>query len=254
VLVLELQKYDSNIVSKSDMPAIIALLQEIATSHPGFDQGSVSIPDQSRRCHPIDKFYYPDTDCLLPRALQDRFPTHRSVSRALSDQLGIQPLSYLVLDLVEDAFDDDEQMGEDLIDRIRGFLREYDISYALNEFLANADDAHAHEFSILLDCRRPSQVVSGLISPEFYEVQRHHSIVLFNDSTLSDEDFKGLRKVGKGGKAGQSDTHGRHGLGALSFYYFTDVRGLLLHIMLIRYLIPMYTGGDCHIWSICYVP
>ena len=227
MLVLELQKYDSRIVSTLDMPTIIALLQEIATNHPGFDRASVSVPDQSKRSRPINQIYYPDTDCLPPKALQDRFPTHMSISRALSDQLGIQTLSSLVLELVEDAFDDDEQMGEDLIDRIRGFLRDYDISYALNEFLANADDAHAHEFSILLDRRRPSKVVNGLISPEFNEVQRHDSVILFNDSTLSDEDFQGLRRVGRGGKEGQSDTHGRHGLGALSFYYFTDV-GLFL--------------------------
>ncbi len=237
------------------MPAIIPLLQEIAANHPGFDRASVLIPDQSGHSHPISNIYYPDTDCLLPMALQDRLPTHGSVSRALSDQLGIRPLSSVVLDLVEDAFDDDEQMGEDLIDRIRGFLREYDISYAFNEFLANADDARAHEFSILLDCRRLSQVVNGLISPEFYEVQTHDSIILFNDGIFSEEDFKGLRKVGRGGKEGQSDTHGRHGLGALSFYYFTDVRGLLLHIMVIwTYLVPMYSGGDYNIWSICYVP
>ncbi len=43
---------------------------------------------------------------------------------------------------------------------------------------------------------------------------------------LSKGDFIGLRRVGRGGKVDQLDTHGRHGLGALSFYYFTDVRDL----------------------------
>ena len=234
VLILELQEYNPGPVPTLDIPSVIALLQEIATNHPGFDRSDVSVPDQSRCSRPVENTYYPDTDCLLPSALQDKFASHGSVSRALSDQLGIQPLSSLILDLGEDPLDDDdEQMGEDLIDRIRGFLREYDISYALNEFLANADDAHAHNFSILLDRWRPSQAtVHGLISPAFREVQRQDSIILFNDGIFSNEDFSGLRRVGRGGKEGQSDTHGRHGLGALSFYYFTDVRDLL-HIMVI---------------------
>ena len=239
VLILELQKYDPGPIPTLDIPSIIALLQEIATNHPGFDRASVSVPDQSRRSRPIDDTYYPDTECLLPIALQDKFPSHSGVSRALSDQLGIRLLSSLVLDLGEDPLDDDEdeQMGEDLIDRIRGFLREYDIGYALNEFLANADDAHAHWFSILLDRWHPPQaVLSGLISPAFREVQRHDSIVLFNDGIFSDEDFRGLRRVGRGGKEGQFDTHGRHGLGALSFYYFTDVRDLLHDDLITHYV------------------
>ena len=226
VLVLELQKYD--VVSNSDIPAVTALLQEIATYHPSFDRTAISIPGRSGRLHPIDNVYYRDTDCILPSALQDKVASLSGISRSLSDQLGIPCLSSLLLDLGEDEFDDDEQMGEDLVDRIQGFLKEYDIKYAFNEFLANADDAHAKELSVLLLLNRRHQYKpTGFISPAFRQIQMHDSIVLFNDAVLSDEDFKGLRKVGRGGKVGQLDTHGRHGLGALSFYYFTDVRNFL---------------------------
>lgn len=220
---LELQKCD--VVPDSDMPAVTALLQEIATNHPSFDRTTISIPGQSGRLHPIDHVYYCDTDCILPSALQDKVATHSTISRSLSDQLGISCLTSLLLDLGEDEFDDSEQMGEDLVDRIQGFLKEHDIKYAFNEFLGNADDAHAGELSVLLDRRHHPYKLTGLISPAFREVQEQNSIVLFNDAVLSDEDFKGLRKVGRGGKGTQLDTHGRHGLGALSFYYFTNVRG-----------------------------
>jgi sacsin len=95
----------------------------------------------------------------------------------------------------------------------------------MNEFLANADDAGATEFSILLDggdsLHRWKQ---RLITPAFESVQGAPSLVLYNNSTFSREDFKGLLRVGRGGKVELSETHGRHGLGALSFYYFTDVR------------------------------
>ena len=220
-MIRSLRKYKS--FSESDIPAILALLKEISTHRPGLDP-HLLVPAHNGQAYPMHDVYYPDTEDLLPSSLQNKFCTHRGISRALSDGLGIQPLSSLLLEVNEDHFDDDGQMGEDLVDRIQGFLREYDIQYALNEFLANADDARAKRFSIILDCRQLSFSRSGMISPAFHGLQRHASVILFNDAKLTEEDFKGLRRVGRGGKVDNEDTHGRHGLGALSFYYFTDVR------------------------------
>ena len=212
---LELLKYD--VVSNSDMPAVTALLQEIATYHPGFDRTTVWIPGQSGLTHPISNVYFCDTDCIPPTALQDKVPTHSSVSRSLSDELGIPLLSSLLLDLGKDGLDNGEQMGEDLVDRIQGFLKEYDIKYAFNEFLAIANDARAKELSVLLDRRHHPYKSTGLISPAFRRVHMQGSIALFNDAVLSDQDFKCLRKIGRR----------RHGPYGLSFYYFTDVGGFL---------------------------
>ena len=199
------------------MPAVTALLQEIATYHPNFDRTTVSIPGQSGRSHPIANVYFCDTDRIPPAALQDKVPAHTSVSRSLSDELSIPLLSSL-LDLCKDEVDDEEQMGEDLVDRIQGFLEESDIKYAFNEFLANANVARAKELSILLDRRHHPYKRTGLISPAFRRVQTQGSIILFNNAVLSDEDFKCLRKMGRGR---QHDAHGPCGL---SFYHFTDVR------------------------------
>jgi len=225
-MTLELRKYES--VAPSDMPAVTELLSAIVRYYPEFDRTSISVPGQGDRTYPLLNVYYPDTDCLLPLALQDRTATHFGIPRFLSDQLGIPHLSSLLLDLGEDALEDDEQMGEALVDRIQGFLREYDIRYAFNEMLANADDARATELSIMLDYRRFHPASEGMISKQFFEVQSLPSLILFDNAILSEGDFIGLRRVGRGGKVDQLDTHGRHGLGALSFYYFADVRDLPL--------------------------
>ena len=214
---LELLKYD--VVSNSNMPAVTALLQEIATCHPSFDRTTIWIPSQSGVTYPIADVYFRDTNCVPPTALQDKVPTHSSVSRSLSDELGIRLLSSLLCDLGEDKFDDDEQMGGDLVDRIKGFLEENDIEYTFNEFLANANDTRAKELSVLLDRRHHPYKITGLISPAFRRVQMRGSIILFNDAVLSDRDFKCLRKIG----TRKLDRHGPCGLG---FYYFTDVRSL----------------------------
>jgi hypothetical protein len=158
----------------------------------------------------------------LAGEISQKSPIHNNISRSLAELLGIPLASSLTLG--EDD-DEDEQMSEDLVGRIRGFLREYDAQYAINEFLANADDAGATEFTILLDSAGSSDPrKKRLIAPAFESIQGSPSLVLFNNATLSEEDFKGLLHVGRGGKIERSESHGRHGLGALSFYYFTDVR------------------------------
>jgi len=152
-----------------------------------------------------------------------KLPIHANISRRLAEALGIPFASSLTLG--EDD-DEDEQMSEDLVGRICGFLREYDPQYALNEFLANADDAGATEFTMSLDSSDSSHNRKQnlrVIAPAFESIQGSPSLVLYNNATLSDEDFKGLLHVGRGGKVGHSETHVRHGLGALSFYHFSDV-------------------------------
>jgi len=181
------------------------------------------VPDIFRRQWPIDNVYYPDMNLIdLAGEMSQKSPIHKSISRSLAELLGIPLASSLTLG--EDD-DDDEQMSEDLVGRIRGFLREYDAQYAINEFLANADDAGATEFTILFDLGDPhDQRKRGLIAPAFESIRGSPSLILYNNATLSEKDFRGLRHVGRGGKTENSETHGRHGLGALSFYYFTDVR------------------------------
>jgi len=200
------------------------ILEEIARYHPNFDRTLVVVPDFSKTACPIDSVFYRDMNVIdLAGVVSQRSPIHPVISPSLAEALGIPFASSLVLGGDQDE-DEDEQMSEDLVGRIRGFLREYDARYAINEFLANADDAGATEFSIHLDCGDSrNNWNQHFISPAFERIQGSPSLVLYNNATLSYEDFKGLVRVGRGGKAELPDTHGRHGLGALSFYYFTDV-------------------------------
>jgi hypothetical protein len=182
------------------------------------------VPSDDDRICPLDSVYYPDTSQSFSFSTSlSKFPLHRKISKGLAEQLKIPFLSAELLELGMDEGDDEEQMAVDLRDRIEGFLRENDVLYAVNEFLANADDAKATKFSILLDNRRDG-FGTRVISPSFETLQSSSYIIFYNDAVLSENDFSGLRNVGRGGKTDEIDTHGRHGLGALAFYYFTDVR------------------------------
>ena len=49
------------------------------------------------------------------------------------------------------------------------------------------------------------------------------ALVVHNEALFSRSDFKGLANVGQGSKSGKTDSIGRFGLGALSFYHFCEV-------------------------------
>ncbi|CAA7261057.1 unnamed protein product [Cyclocybe aegerita] len=248
----ELKKRPSPQPSEVDL--VVSLLHEISKSPSNVDQSLLWVLGRDLRLHRFEDVYFPDVHQLfVPDALKDKVGTHQAISRTLADALEIQTLSALILQLGDlDDSDDEEQMSEDLTGRIRGFLREYDERYAFNEFLANAHDAGAKKFSIAISNPwPPSTTTNGLqvISPEFSGLRGCHSLILHNDALMSDADFKGLRQVGQGGKLDQLDTHGRHGLGALSFYYFSDVAIVLSgkYVMILdpsaRYLPRTRRGG-----------
>ncbi|KAF8647800.1 hypothetical protein AX16_006543 [Volvariella volvacea WC 439] len=68
----------------------------------------------------------------------------------LAQRLKIPFLSALLAD-EDSGSKDEEAMSVELLSRIHAVLHDYDINYAVNEFIANAHDAGATEFSMMLD-------------------------------------------------------------------------------------------------------
>ncbi|KIO21522.1 hypothetical protein M407DRAFT_10336 [Tulasnella calospora MUT 4182] len=62
------------------------------------------------------------------------------------------------------------------------------------------------------------RVIAGLKS-----FQSGPALVVHNDGVFTDDDFKGLGNIGQGSKSGRVDSIGRFGLGALSFYHFSEL-------------------------------
>lgn len=200
---------------------VLELLKEIAPVLPDRSQddyGRISVPGEDCVLHPISQVYF--VDCKSDFCPATGFAAHPAISGSLARDLKIELLSSLELGQDDDDDDDDLQMGEDFTTRVEGILKEHDISHALNEFLANAIDARATSFSVLLDERTfgCSKVLAGL--SDFHSKP---SLFLYNNAMFSETDFRGLRQVGQGGKRSNPDSIGRYGLGALSLFHFTDV-------------------------------
>ncbi|KAJ7161504.1 hypothetical protein C8R43DRAFT_1105134 [Mycena crocata] len=199
----------------------LELLQEIARFMPDCTKEEVSrilVPGKDGIWHPVAEVYFPDTTSSL--SIIPGVATDPGIPESLARALRVQFLSSLQLGDEGDE-DDDLQMGEDFAKRVGGILKEHDVHYALNEFLANAVDAKATEFSVTLDERTFES--SDVVAPGLANLQQRPALILFNNAVFTPEDFRGLRTVGQGGKGSDPDTIGQYGLGALSLFHFTDV-------------------------------
>ncbi|KAJ7481162.1 hypothetical protein B0H11DRAFT_1915712 [Mycena galericulata] len=141
------------------------------------DHEQIFVPGSDKVLHPIDHVYFVDT---ASNFLPEGIPVHPDVSESLARDLRVQFLSSL--ELGEDDDDDDLQMGEELTNRVNKILKEHEVKYALNEFLANAVDAKASKFSVLLDERTFES--SKVLGPGLVDLQQRPSLFLWFKSFL----------------------------------------------------------------------
>lgn len=193
-----------------------------------FDTSRLLIPDEDGTFRPAHQVCYNDSNDLeFSFGHEVVHICHPGVSKSTARKLNLRFLSALKLELEEDD-DDDYDMAEDLPTRIHGVLEDYGIESSMNEFLANAADAGAERFAIVLDERSFDVHYNKAISPEMLQWNHNPSLILYNSAVFKPDDFKGLCKIGLGGKTRQSDSIGRYGLGALSMFHFSDVSDLIV--------------------------
>lgn len=151
---------------------------------------------------------------------------HPLLSQASAKALGLQTYRGRQLSELESADDDNGfYIGEDITTRIKSVLLDYTIDHSFNEWVANAADAGATCMKLLVD----ESIFGGQdVIPTKSEFPPGPALVIYNNGLFSEEDFRGIGNIGQGGKTEQSNTIGRFGLGALSFYHFTEVRNLNL--------------------------
>ncbi|KAF9446297.1 hypothetical protein P691DRAFT_776972 [Macrolepiota fuliginosa MF-IS2] len=182
------------------------------------ERAALFIPARNGTLRPFSTLYYNDIGpkiCLVD--IDSNALAHEGISFKLASDLGLNRAGLIDS---QNQNGDDPDMGEDLMTTIRNRLREYTDSQLLLEFLANASDAGATEFNVLLDEQiGPS---NALLSPLCSEFQRVPALVIHNNSVFSDDDFLGILRTGIGGKTGRQDTIGQFGLGALTMFHVTE--------------------------------
>lgn len=199
----------------------LPILHALADRLEGVDVGSIMIPDSNGSFHPQPTIIFNDRGSQVTEAPQGYYLAHSSVSWALAKKLDLRQVSD---EQFEEGNEDFEtfQMAEDLATRVRNTLRNYDIRYASNEWVANADDAKASV--VRLAIQDGATYEGTLLKSEHHTFQEAPSLIIFNNGVFTPSDFEGIGRVGLGSKGDSPDSIGRFGLGAFSFYHFTEVR------------------------------
>ncbi|KAF5378086.1 hypothetical protein D9615_007575 [Tricholomella constricta] len=184
------------------------------------ERHQILVPDVKFTLRPLPSVFYNDLAeraCLVALSDGDHLAYSR-IDEDLAKFLGMERLGLKFVDLKPSLGVD---MGEELTTTIRNKLRSYTPRQILTEFLANAADAGATKFGILLDeTQAPTQ---GILAREMGTFQTLSSLVIHNNAVFTDADFDGICQTGIGGKAGRTDSIGQFGFGALTMFHLTDL-------------------------------
>lgn len=110
--------------------------------------------------------------------------------------------------------------SEPLTTRLKNLIRDYPEGVGIiKELIQNADDAGATRVEIIFDWRTHS--FQRLPDPRM-EALMGASMLVYNDSKFTDEDFKNIQSLGDSGKRETLWKTGRFGVGFNSVYHVTD--------------------------------
>ena len=179
----------------------------------------IFLPDSQFILRSVRELKYNDAKWLPPD--QEYLYCHEFVERHIAvDLLGVEPVKSILLKDHDITEHDEFGQVEELTLRLNNILRDYprDITF-LKELLQNADDAGAKKLYIILDKRHHGK--EKIISEEWKELQGP-ALLFWNDSCFSEEDLKGIQKIGLGNKRDDPDKIGQYGIGFNVVYHFTD--------------------------------
>jgi hypothetical protein len=176
------------------------------------------VPDTTGTMCPVADLHFNDTG-----SHQERLPlgvlsiAHPTVSEFLARTLDIKPLASTL-----STFSQSGYIGESFITSVRKALTDHNETQMIPEMLANAADAKATRFVLVLD-EMPSNT-QNLISPNLEVFQQCPALLVYNDGEFTEDDLKGLCRTGEGSKANKRDSIGQFGRGALTMFHITEVR------------------------------
>lgn len=201
-------------LNTNQLDIVINILNRLL-SFENFDQNQLRVPSVDRRLYRINEFIASEDKLAHPR-VSETFAFKYQIPRVHEDTAFLQHLNGA--DVFEDYWQE-----EQITTRIANTLKEYSLSTSFNEFVANAEDCgSATRVSWYLDAEDVRFPSDSLFSSELSSWQTT-ALYVYNDGIFSEGDFKAFINTGAGSKEKDSSKIGRHGLGSLTMYHFTDI-------------------------------
>ena len=182
---------------------------------------SVMLPDQNFVLCDANQLAFNDTPWC--EATEGTRYLHDTIPRPLALRLGAKTVRNLIIEQYASLFEytDEEGFGQDesLTRRIQNILQDYPCDETIfKEFLQNADDAKAKRMYIILDKRTHGERVFN----DGWKDLQGPALLVWNNSVFSENDLKGIQKLGLGGKRSDAETIGQYGIGFNVAYHLTD--------------------------------
>ena len=154
------------------------------------------------------------------------FIVNRHIPRFVAHLLGAQSMrsTYFEEEAIEGIKMEEFGQNEAISDRIDSIKSQINCDVTiLNELLQNAEDAGATEIAFILDNQEyPTEHLCFAPDThrEWQKLQSTPSLLVYNNRAFTENDLKGIQKVGIGGKRSRQ-TIGRFGIGFNAVYHLT---------------------------------
>ncbi|KAJ7280333.1 hypothetical protein C8J57DRAFT_1175059 [Mycena rebaudengoi] len=217
VLITELKILQPKSTKEDVVGQALSILKVISEDLHTINRTNILVPDSNGVLRPISEVYFNDVGeraCLID--LGSYFLAHPVLSEELAKRLLMERLGFKSAEFTPGV-----DMGETLTTTLRNVLTQYSEQQICTEFLANASDAGATTFGILVDEREGP--TGKLLSSAMAPFQNCPSLIFYNNGVFSAKDFEGICRTGIGGKEGQTNTIGQFGLGFLSTFHFAEM-------------------------------
>ena len=213
------QKYNNTMLQSDSKEVVNLILPKITNKE--LSNAELFLPDEKFVLRGAKELKYNDAPWCAPQ--DDYLYCHSSVSRETALSLGVEPVKNVLLkdfEITEDDLSEDFGQEEKLTQRLNNILRDYpkDITF-IKEILQNADDAGATQLYFILDKRNHSK--EQVISEAWKDLQGP-SLLIWNNSNFSKDDFDGIQRLGLGNKTDDVNKIGHYGVGFSVVYHFTD--------------------------------
>ena len=207
---------------------LIPIFQKVESPQEKFRGFSVYLPNRKLVLQKAIDLAYNDAPWA---ASDDEYDyVHEMFPRNLAEELGVRLVRSRMLDQFvskKDTYFEGVEFGqhEKLTRRIQNIIRDYPFDITiLKELLQNADDAKAKKMYFVLDKR--THGTNSVISRGWCELQGP-ALLVWNDSTFTEKDLKGIQELGLGSKRSDAETIGQYGIGFNVVYHLTDCPSLI---------------------------
>ncbi|KAI9891893.1 MAG: hypothetical protein M1814_002278 [Vezdaea aestivalis] len=211
--VLDLQMRLSNVskhgvLEPADLHVALASVEVAVILFPREQLNSLCAPNEAGKLVQITKLTQRDRPVSSNHEIDF---VHPRISLATLNLLGIEGVgSWSAVHDVDLGFMEDEDefsQEEQICTTISNSLERYPLPSFLGEYLANADDAGASMFDMILDQSDFNTYPSKTLPTKNMAILQGPSMFIYNDRQFSENDWKGFRNVGIFGRGSLTAYH-----------------------------------------------